>query len=133
MPSASRRAIVDGRGWLTWDLAVGRGAATEVNNDANLIDLMSVHAAYPGRDVDRQQMRRSALIMTNAPEDLGTTYDQMRNPAITLMRRDNRVREQPQPVATGPLSQAAVEEFKLGLRGELLRPGDASYDDARRI
>ena len=30
-------------------------------------------------------------------------------------------------------SPTAIENFKAGLRGELLRPGDAGYDDARRI
>ncbi len=35
--------------------------------------------------------------------------------------------------ADAVLEEAAVEEFKAGLRGELLRPGDGGYEDARTI
>jgi FAD/FMN-containing dehydrogenase len=31
------------------------------------------------------------------------------------------------------MDQSAFEKFKAGLRGELLRPGDSGYDDARKI
>ena len=31
------------------------------------------------------------------------------------------------------VDQSAVEKFKTFLRGELLRPGDPGYDDARKI
>ena len=31
------------------------------------------------------------------------------------------------------LEEAAVNEFKTSLRGQLLTPGDAGYDDARLI
>src|ERR687885_1555588 len=31
------------------------------------------------------------------------------------------------------LEEAAVEEFKAGLRGELLRPGDDGYEEARTV
>jgi hypothetical protein len=31
------------------------------------------------------------------------------------------------------VEEAAVEEFKEGLRGELLRPGDDGYEEARRV
>ncbi len=36
--------------------------------------------------------------------------------------------------ATGPrIADAVVDEFKAGLRGGLLRPGDDGYDEARRL
>jgi FAD/FMN-containing dehydrogenase len=35
--------------------------------------------------------------------------------------------------AGAPLNAGAVEDIKSGLRGELIRPDDAGYDDARRI
>ena len=36
--------------------------------------------------------------------------------------------------ATGPrIADAVVDEFKAGLRGRLLRPGDDGYDEARRL
>ncbi|RPJ49889.1 MAG: oxidoreductase, partial [Acidobacteria bacterium] len=31
------------------------------------------------------------------------------------------------------LTEAAVEAFKTGLRGKLLRPGDEGYDEARKV
>ena len=31
------------------------------------------------------------------------------------------------------LEEAAIQEFKTTLRGELLRPGEDSYDDARKV
>src|SRR5262245_42065467 len=31
------------------------------------------------------------------------------------------------------LQEAALQEFKTSLRGQLLRPGDAAYDDARKL
>src|SRR3989442_4508041 len=31
------------------------------------------------------------------------------------------------------VDQSAIEKFKASLRGELLRPGDSGYDDARKI
>ncbi len=34
---------------------------------------------------------------------------------------------------TATLKPAVIEEFKTKLRGPLLRPGDDSYDDARKI
>src|SRR5712692_2182792 len=36
-------------------------------------------------------------------------------------------------VTTGALDEAAVHQFKTTLRGELLRPGDDSYDAARKV
>ncbi|MFA4934966.1 MAG: FAD-dependent oxidoreductase, partial [Candidatus Methanoperedens sp.] len=38
-----------------------------------------------------------------------------------------------QVTMTKALEEAAVQEFKASLRGELIRPGDAGYDDARKI
>ena len=36
--------------------------------------------------------------------------------------------------ATGArIKEAAVEEFKARLRGQLLRPGDDAYDEARKL
>ena len=31
------------------------------------------------------------------------------------------------------LDEATVQEFKASVRGQLIRPGDAGYDDARKI
>jgi hypothetical protein len=31
------------------------------------------------------------------------------------------------------IDDAALEAFKTSLRGELLRPGDPGYDDARKV
>src|SRR3990172_8525143 len=31
------------------------------------------------------------------------------------------------------LSESAIEEFKTGLRGQMLRPGDEGYDVARKV
>jgi hypothetical protein len=40
-----------------------------------------------------------------------------------------------QTEATGGigLEEAAIQEFKPTLRGELLRPGEDGYDDARKV
>ena len=36
--------------------------------------------------------------------------------------------------ATGArIEEAVVEAFKAGLRGQLLRPGDDAYDEARKV
>ena len=31
------------------------------------------------------------------------------------------------------LKESAIQDFKAGLRGTLLRPADAGYDEARKI
>jgi hypothetical protein len=31
------------------------------------------------------------------------------------------------------LDEATVEQFKTGLRGELIQPGDPGYDEARKV
>jgi hypothetical protein len=31
------------------------------------------------------------------------------------------------------LDEHILDEFKAGLRGELIRPGDAGYDEARQV
>src|SRR3989304_9454426 len=37
-------------------------------------------------------------------------------------------------ITKGPaLDEAAVQKFKESLRGELIRPGDGGYDDARKV
>ena len=37
-------------------------------------------------------------------------------------------------ITKGPaLDEAAVQKFKTFLRGELIRPEDAGYDDARKV
>lgn len=36
-------------------------------------------------------------------------------------------------LATSRLEESAIQDFKSGLLGALLRPGDAGYEDARKI
>src|SRR2546428_13270699 len=36
-------------------------------------------------------------------------------------------------VAGRTIEESSIEQFKLGLRGKLLRPGDDDYDSSRRI
>lgn len=36
-------------------------------------------------------------------------------------------------LASSILEEAAIDEFKASLQGPLLRPGEAGYDDARKI
>jgi FAD/FMN-containing dehydrogenase len=42
--------------------------------------------------------------------------------------------QQPQEVRAGPVAnvEAAVRELRASLRGQLIRPGDQSYDEARK-
>lgn len=42
--------------------------------------------------------------------------------------------DQQATITRGPApDEAAVQKFKASLRGELIRPGDAGYDDARKV
>ena len=36
-------------------------------------------------------------------------------------------------LATAVLKESAIQDFKAGLTGALLRPAEAGYDDARKI
>jgi len=36
-------------------------------------------------------------------------------------------------VTGASIEEAAVEQFKASLRGQLLRPGDDAYDEARKL
>ena len=49
----------------------------------------------------------------------------MADQPVTIVRGDG--------LATSVLKESAVEDFKASLNGALLRPGEAGYDDARKI
>src|SRR5262245_1959130 len=65
----------------------------------------------------------SASVRCHANSDKATTRrEPMTEPQITTTSGTSMV-----------LDEAAVQGFKTSLRGPLLRPGDAGYDDARQV
>jgi len=48
-------------------------------------------------------------------------------------RGENIMADQAEPTGGIGLEQAAIQEFGATLRGELLRPGEDSYEEARKV
>jgi len=48
-------------------------------------------------------------------------------------RGENIMADQTEATGGIRLEEAAIQEFKPTLRGELLRPGEDGYDDARKV